>query len=41
MNGTLTVSEGANGLGALVLIGEKKIIEALVAERLEEPFAMS
>jgi len=39
MTGTLTVSKGTHSLGALILIGEKQIIKALMAKRLEEPFA--
>ncbi len=39
MTRTLTISEGANSLGALILIGSKKIIKPLMAKRLEEPLA--
>jgi len=39
MTRTLTVSKRANSLGALILIGSKKIIKPLMAKRLEEPLA--
>jgi hypothetical protein len=32
------VAEGADGLGRLVLVGGEQVVEALVAERGEEPF---
>jgi len=39
MTRTLTVSERANSLGALILVRSKQIIKPLMAKRLEEPLA--
>lgn len=34
------VGKGADGLGALVFVRHKQIVQAFVAQRLKEPFAM-
>ena len=37
---TLAESEGADGFGTFVLVGDKKVVQAFVAECLKEPFTM-
>ena len=35
-----TVGKGADGLGALVFVRHEEIVQAFIAQRLKEPFAM-